>query len=253
MLTIFKKNKGADSLNAPTFLTHPAAQLFIGILVAIISFALFSSFQLIVLIEEITPIYQAVIYTAMTILLFVLFYWLYNNLQWENEIAKPVTIAKGVKISIYMAILILFLQMFIGMIQMFVLGDQAQVSANQSSIETLVNNDRTYYLMIAMILIGAPLSEEFVFRRALIGKIPTVKTKMFYFRVFLSVVSFALIHLVMELNGGLTVEELFPLAIYLAISAVVTYVYVKTGSLWYSILTHFLNNAIGILAMLSAS
>lgn len=253
MLTIFKKKKGADSLKAPTISNHPAFQLFLGILVAIVAFCLFTSLQLIPYFNQITPIYLAVIYTALAIFFFVLFYWLDNNLQREQEIAKPVTIAKGIKITFYMTILMLFLQMFIGMIQLFVVGDQAQVSANQSSIETLVNNDRTYYLMIAMALIGAPLSEEFVFRRALIGKVPAVKTKLFYFRVFLSVVSFALIHLVMELNGGLTVEELFPFATYLAISAVVTYVYVKTGSLWYSILAHFLNNAVGILAILSAS
>lgn len=228
----------------------PIVQLLFAILTIVIVFFIYSLLQGISLLSKTQATLFTTISIVLIVLLFCLVYWWVSKRQRNIPSVQPAAPLRGLKIALLGAVLVLIMQTFVGILQMLIIGD-TNSSANQQEIEKMFKNSDTFLFILVSILIAAPLMEELLFRRILIGKVPPIKTKMFYFRVFLSIISFAAMHLITELVKGIGVEELFSLLTYLLISLIITFVYVRTGSLWYSITAHFLNNAVAVLSMLA--
>lgn len=228
---------------------HPALQLLFAIITSVVVFVLYSLLQL--LMEISNPIISISLFLVLNFILFTGVYLWVNKRQRSIVSIVPSSTQEGIKFAISMAISIFLLQMVLGLIRLNFFGEADELSANQTSIENMVSDPNKLLFVIIMIVLVAPFLEELIFRRVIIGKVPVVKTKMFYFRVVLSVFAFAGLHVVTELVDGITVEEIFPILTYFVISILITYVYVRTGSLWYSILTHFLNNSIAAMGLIS--
>lgn len=228
---------------------HPALQLLFAMITAIVVFVLYSILQL--LMELSNPFISISLFLVLNFILFTGVYYWVNKRQRSIVSIVPSSTQQGIKFAISMAISIFLLHMVLGLIRLNFFGEPDELSANQTSIENMISDPNKLLFGIVMIVIVAPFIEELIFRRIMIGKIPVVKTKIFYFRVVLSIFTFAGLHMVTELINGITIEEIFPILTYFVISILITFVYVRTGSLWYSILTHFLNNSIAAMGLIS--
>lgn len=230
---------------------RPFVQLLFAILTIIVVYSIYTALKLIILIDKSQIVLYTIISTILVVLLFIGVYWWVNRRESHLPNKKPYSIFKGIRLAVLMVVLIYFLQIILGLLQIAITGEQPDASANQKSIEDLVNNPSTKLFIVLSIVVAAPLMEELMFRRILIGKVPEVKTKFFYFRVLLSILTFAFAHVITEFSNGLTTSEIFAIATYLVISTIITFVYVRTGSIWYSICAHFLNNSIAAISLLS--
>lgn len=246
----FKRKSPVDFIEIPYKKEkHPALQLLFAVITTIIVFVLYSFLQLLMYVPN--QIISISLFLILNFLLFTGVYLWLNKRQRSIVSIIPSSSQQGIKIAISMAISIFLLQMLIGIIRMALLGETDELSANQTSIENMISDPNKLLFVLLMIVFVAPFLEELIFRRILIGKVLAVKTKMFYFRVMLSIFAFAGLHVITELAGGITVEEFFSIFTFLVISILITYVYVKTGSFWFSILTHFLNNSIAAMGLIS--
>lgn len=109
-------------------------------------------------------------------------------------------------------------------------------------------DDLLVYFLITMVII-APLFEELIFRRILIGNTFAPK-KILVPRIIMSVSVFAMLHVFSEFSSGV-IPFLFSLATYLVISCSFTLIYVLTSRMLYSVLAHILNNLLAALLLLS--
>lgn len=109
-------------------------------------------------------------------------------------------------------------------------------------------DDLLVYSLITMVII-APLFEELIFRRILIGNTFAPK-KILVPRIIMSVSVFAMLHVFSEFSSGV-IPFLFSLATYLVISCSFTLIYVLTSRMLYSVLAHILNNLLAALLLLS--
>lgn len=230
---------------------RPIIQLLFAILTIIVVYSVYTALQLVILIDKSKMTMYTIISTVLVVLLFIAVYWWVNKRQKHIVNKKTYTAFKGIRLAVLMVVLIYLLQILLGVLQIAITGEQPDSSANQKSIEDLVKNPSTMLFMILSIVIAAPLMEELIFRRILIGKVPEIKTKFFYFRVALSILTFAAAHVVTELLDGISTSEIFAISTYLIISSIITFVYVRTGSIWFSITAHFLNNSIAAISLLS--
>lgn len=246
-----RKNTSYEMQNAYKKPKHPAIQLLLAILTAIIVYAVYTGLQVMIAIDKSRISLYAIISTVLIVVFFILVYRWLNKRQRNLPGVKPKPVLNGLKVAIFSVLGIYFAQIALGIVQLIVLGDEVASSANQEALEKMLKNPSLFLFMVLSIVVTAPLMEELIFRRILIGKVPPVKTAMFYFRVVLAVVAFAGAHVLTELTGDIGIKEVFAIATYLVLSAFITFVYVRTGSIWYSIAAHFINNSISVLMMIT--
>ncbi|OJG58410.1 CAAX amino terminal protease [Enterococcus italicus DSM 15952] len=115
---------------------------------------------------------------------------------------------------------------------MSVLGE-ASSSQNTNTILSFIKSN---YLFILAVSVGGPILEEFVFRRALIG---LLETKIpLWFAVIVSSLVFAIIH-----DDG-------HILLYTALGLVFSMLYIKTGRIWTSIISHVGMNTLVVVVSL---
>lgn len=117
-------------------------------------------------------------------------------------------------------------------------------SRNQQRINSLVQNNRFYYTLMAVVF--APFVEELVFRGAIFNSFRARNRKALGY--FISAFVFGFIHVMGSFFAGDYRDCLF-IFIYGGLGMVLAYVYDRTDSVFCSILLHMLNNAISLLGV----
>jgi membrane protease YdiL (CAAX protease family) len=114
-----------------------------------------------------------------------------------------------------------------------------QTSANQAGLQALMQQVPAW-LMVPLLVIVGPFVEEYIFRHLLIGKLS--RRVNIWFCCALSVVLFAALHIVGQ--EDLTLPVLMP---YLAMGAVLVFVYVWTGmNVMFSYFVHAAKNMLAV-------
>lgn len=109
-------------------------------------------------------------------------------------------------------------------------GGQIDSQNTDGILELIFQNP----LMMVAVLVGGPIMEEFVFRRAILGAV-TRKSN-----VWLGVIVSSLLFAFMHQDGHLL--------LYTALGAFFSLQYVVTGSIWTSIITHVGMNSLVVIA-----
>lgn len=130
-------------------------------------------------------------------------------------------------LGIFIAI---FSQNIVMQIETMYLGEVAD-SQNTDMIVQLVKSNLLFSLAVS---IGGPIMEEFVFRRALTGLLQQVSP--LWFSVAVSSLLFALMHL----DGHIL--------LYMSLGIIFSLLYIKTGRIWTSIISHIGMNTLVVLA-----
>ncbi|MGO4491164.1 lysostaphin resistance A-like protein [Arthrobacter sp. 2YAF22_2] len=121
-----------------------------------------------------------------------------------------------------------------------VLAGPPQTSANQAGLQALMQQVPAW-LMVPLLVVVGPFVEEYVFRHLLIGKLS--RKLNIWACCALSVVLFAAIHIVGQ--ETLTLPVLMP---YLAMGAVLVFVYVWTGqNVMFSYFVHASKNLLAVI------
>lgn len=159
--------------------------------------------------------------------------WLYHishtTLAFESKPKPWKTIIIWGVAGIFLAI---FVQNIASQIEVSVLGE-ASSSQNTNTILSFIKSN---YLFILAVSVGGPILEEFVFRRALIGLLE-MKTPL-WFAVIVSSLVFAIIH-----DDG-------HILLYTALGLVFSMLYIKTGRIWTSIISHVGMNTLVVVVSL---
>jgi uncharacterized protein len=114
-----------------------------------------------------------------------------------------------------------------------------QTSANQAGLQALMQQVPAW-LMVPLLVVVGPFVEEYIFRHLLIGKLS--RRVNIWFCCALSVVLFAALHIVGQ--EDLTLPVLMP---YLAMGAVLVFVYVWTGmNVMFSYFVHASKNLLAV-------
>jgi membrane protease YdiL (CAAX protease family) len=114
-----------------------------------------------------------------------------------------------------------------------------QTSANQAGLQALMQQVPAW-LMVPLLVIVGPFVEEYIFRHLLIGKLS--QRVNLWFCCALSVVLFAALHIVGQ--EQMTLQVLMP---YLAMGAVLVFVYVWTGkNVMFSYFVHASKNLLAV-------
>ena len=115
-----------------------------------------------------------------------------------------------------------------------------QTSANQAGLQALMQQVPAW-LMVPLVVIVGPFVEEYIFRHLLIGKLS--RRVNIWICCVLSVALFAALHIVGQEN--LTLPVLAP---YLAMGAVLVFVYVWTGrNVMFSYFVHAAKNLLAVI------
>ncbi len=117
-------------------------------------------------------------------------------------------------------------------------------SRNQQAINSLVQVNRFYYTVMAVVF--APFVEELVFRGAIFNNFRARNQKALGYLV--SAFVFGFIHVMGSFFAGDYRDCLF-IFVYGGLGMVLAYVYDRTDSIYCSILLHMLNNAISLLGV----
>ena len=119
------------------------------------------------------------------------------------------------------------------------LSGPVQTSANQAGLQALMQQVPAW-LMVPLLVIVGPFVEEYIFRHLLIGKLS--RRVNIWICCILSVVLFAALHIVGQ--EDLTLPVLMP---YLAMGAVLVFVYVWTGkNVMFSYFVHASKNLLAV-------
>lgn len=222
-------------------------RLLIDVAFAIIAFTLYSFIPLVIMIDPSQAFYYSI---AALILAFVFFLLCYRFIRRLNPSFQIKHVKPSYAIGIILATLIgsFILQSIIGQLRFWLLPEEASTS-NQQSIAGMLQVDSLLFYSFVTIVFIAPLFEEFIFRRVLIGHLFAPK-KILQFRIALSLVIFALLHVFSEVSNGV-LPFLFSLITYLIVSGCFTIIYVKTGRMLYSVIAHILNNALAAIMLFS--
>jgi membrane protease YdiL (CAAX protease family) len=114
-----------------------------------------------------------------------------------------------------------------------------QTSANQAGLQALMQQVPAW-LMVPLLVIVGPFVEEYIFRHLLIGKLS--RRVNLWLCCGLSVVMFAALHIVGQ--EQVTLQVLMP---YLAMGAVLVFVYVWTGkNVMFSYFVHASKNLLAV-------
>jgi membrane protease YdiL (CAAX protease family) len=120
------------------------------------------------------------------------------------------------------------------------LSGPVQTSANQAGLQALMQQVPAW-LMVPLLVVVGPFVEEYIFRHLLIGKLS--RRVNIWICCILSVVLFAGLHIVGQ--EDLTLPVLMP---YLAMGAVLVFVYVWTGkNLMFSYFVHASKNLLAVI------
>lgn len=223
-----------------------------AIIIAILVYILYQSMLLINYIDKSKPhIYTTLSVSLILVLFFIVYTW-FNKKERAIEEFEPLKIGRGISIAVFCAVLIFLGQIGLNFFKLMLTGNTDSKNTNQDTIEAMMNNPALFVFTLISLVILAPLLEELVFRRILIGRIPSKKNNLFYVRVFVSIIIFAGIHMTTDIVDGISVAELFPLLTYLMISGIFALVYVTTGSMWYSFTAHVVNNGIAALMLIAS-
>jgi uncharacterized protein len=115
-----------------------------------------------------------------------------------------------------------------------------QTSANQAGLQALMQQVPAW-LMVPLLVVVGPFVEEYIFRHLLIGKLS--RRVNIWFCCAMSVVLFAALHIVGQ--EDLTLPVLMP---YLAMGAVLVFVYVWTGmNVMFSYFVHASKNLLAVI------
>ena len=115
-----------------------------------------------------------------------------------------------------------------------------QTSANQAGLQALMQQVPVW-LMVPLLVIVGPFVEEYIFRHLLIGKLS--RRVNLWVCCVLSVVLFAALHIVGQ--EQMTLQVLMP---YLAMGAVLVFVYVWTGkNVMFSYFVHASKNLLAVI------
>ena len=114
-----------------------------------------------------------------------------------------------------------------------------QTSANQAGLQALVQQVPAWLMVPLLVMVG-PFVEEYIFRHLLIGKLS--RRVNIWVCCALSVICFAALHIVGQEH--LTLPVLMP---YLAMGAVLVFVYVWTGkNVMFSYFVHAAKNLLAV-------
>ena len=115
-----------------------------------------------------------------------------------------------------------------------------QTSANQAGLQALMQQVPVW-LMVPLLVIVGPFVEEYIFRHLLIGKLS--RRVNLWVCCAMSVVLFAALHIVGQ--EQMTLQVLMP---YLAMGAVLVFVYVWTGkNVMFSYFVHASKNLLAVI------
>ncbi len=122
-----------------------------------------------------------------------------------------------------------------------------QESANQQSLEVMIDSLNPM-VMFLLIVVGAPLIEELVFRFAIIDKV--FHFLRYRYSAIISAMLFATIHVI-----GSPVDDawnfIYLILTYLPMSIVLVVIYIREKNIYYSIGVHMLNNLVAFIALVS--
>lgn len=151
----------------------------------------------------------------------------------------------SIYIPIIAAMVMLWVSIFYGMALTSLTGQGEPV--NQSLIYEMFKLNKVAIMVQALIF--APIVEEIIFRGVIYRHFK--KAGRYLLPLIISTLLFALMH---SLNAILDLNwiDLLYLPLYAFMSLILTYTYEQTQNLYSSILLHFINNTISILAMLYA-
>lgn len=114
-------------------------------------------------------------------------------------------------------------------------------NANEAAVNVLENN-MGFWLSFILIVILAPLVEEFIYRVAIFGLFDEKKQKQ---AIIASAFIFGIIHVSQGMvENFLNIFNIIP---YITIGFALGYIYYKTKNIYYPIIVHVLNNLIGII------
>jgi len=120
------------------------------------------------------------------------------------------------------------------------LSGPVQTSANQAGLQALMQQVPVWLMVPLLVLVG-PFVEEYIFRHLLIGKLS--RRVNLWVCCVLSVVLFAALHIVGQ--EQMTLQVLMP---YLAMGAVLVFVYVWTGkNVMFSYFVHASKNLLAVI------
>ncbi len=151
----------------------------------------------------------------------------------------------SVYIPIIAAMVMLWVSIFYGMALTKLTGQGDPV--NQNLIFEMFKLNRVAIMVQALIF--APIVEEIIFRGVIYRHFK--KAGRYLLPLFISTLLFALMHSLNAIMDGNWIDLLY-LPLYAFMSLVLTFTYEQTQNLYSSILLHFINNGISILAMLYA-
>lgn len=126
----------------------------------------------------------------------------------------------------------------------------AGTSENQQAIEMMFDYP---LLIIPMVVIGAPIIEETVFRGIIFRSIKNLKLPYKLNLIFAFILSSSLFGLIHVLSAFLTTNDVNELILgipYIAMGFMLTLVYYITNNIYASIFTHFLQNTLATIAIL---
>ncbi len=149
-----------------------------------------------------------------------------NLKQYLLTIAKYV----GVMVSLIIAVYVI---LFISGVDLLEVGD------NQRMINIVLLNNPNIYIFATVILL-APIIEEFIFRYGLINHL--LKNINQYLQILIGAIVFTFIHIGIEqlLISPITAIQL--ILMYLPMSLVYNYIYVKQKNIVYPLTLHIINN-----------
>ena len=120
------------------------------------------------------------------------------------------------------------------------LSGPVQTSANQAGLQALLQQVPVWLMVPLLVLVG-PFVEEYIFRHLLIGKLS--RRVNLWVCCIMSVVLFAALHIVGQ--EQMTLQVLMP---YLAMGAVLVFVYVWTGkNVMFSYFVHASKNLLAVI------
>ena len=172
-------------------------------------------------------------------------YWLWRKLSKSHSQFQLVKFVKNDYYQIATCFSYLLISnLVINGIQLVVAG-KAQNTSNQASLESFMKQPGMLIGMLVLVIVIAPILEEFVFRGVLLTYI--IPNQRRVVQIIVSGLLFGAFHVVGQSF------QLFALIQYSIMGAVLAYIYTRYQKIQYSIGLHFLNNliaSIGLIMML---
>ncbi len=222
-------------------------KLLIDISFAIIAFLLYSMIPIIIEIGKSNLFLCSMIALIVSFIFIFICYSFIRHLDQDFRV-KNTTLSKALLVIILTLISSFILQSIVGKLRTMVLSDHTDTSNQQAIAGLLEANSLLVYSLVSIVII-APVFEELIFRRVLIGNTLAPKANLI-FRIVLSILLFTFLHTYSEISNGL-VPFIFSCLSYLIISCSFTFIYVVTGRMTYSVLAHCINNLIAVSLLLA--